>query len=206
MEKLKDPAMLLSITNSIALVGSSAYFYKQLESIKMDMAKVSGVLTTVLKKMSDMDKGIQHKDEAFHALNDQIKRINDQVDELASLDMFENMDIDMAELTAILEESGIIFERPSLSQKPRRSGDRRNPTQSRRDVPEERRDIRSRGFSSRSRDSDQRPQRGSFTRTQPPSRPDTRPVQRDDPSRADTTVDCAEDDDLINEVRRQQSR
>lgn len=127
MEKLKDPAMLLAVANSIGIVGTTAYFYKQLESLRLDLVKMSQSFTAVVRKVSEMEKGHQHNNEALHTLNDQIKGINQRLSELASLDNFEDMDVDIDEIISILTDHNINIERPSQSSR-RRSGDRRPPS------------------------------------------------------------------------------
>lgn len=229
MEKLKDPAMLLSVANTIGLVGTTAYFYKQLEAIRLDMIKMSQTITGVVRKLAEIEKGEQHKGEVLHTLNDQIKRINQQIEELPSFDSIDNLDVDMNELVATLEEHNIIIERPSQVQRPRRSGDRRprrtDDTDDRRD---DRRDTSSRRATVRSsdhsRDDRNRPEEQRQTRrSQPDSGRDTRsPSQGTDRRHVatmnsqrdfqvqDSRVEPAgyddADADIIGEIRRQQSR
>lgn len=215
MEKLKDPAMLLSVANSIGLIGTTAYFYKQLEAIRLDMVKMSQTLTGVLRKISEMEKGEQNKSEALHVLNDQIKRINEQIDELPSFDAIDNMDIDLSEIIAVLEENNISVERPSQIQRSRRSGDRRAPNRrnatepdvdDRREVAARRITVRSSDRSERSRsdlsrDTDLRPVRQTVRELRPqPTRTEPRQEQRSE------STGYEEDADLIGEVRRQQTR
>lgn len=223
MEKLKDPAMLLSVANSIGLIGTTAYFYKQLEAIRLDMVKMSQTLTGVLRKISEMEKGEQNKSEALHVLNDQIKRINDQIDELPSFDAIDNMDIDLSEIIAVLEENNIPVERPSQLQRTRRSGDRRVPN--RRNAPEpdidDRRETSARRANVRSSDRSDRSDRSRIDSSrdmdsrqivrQPiresrpqPMRNDPRQESRQE-QRGDSTG-YEDDADLIGEVRRQQTR
>jgi len=135
MEKIKDPAMLLSIANSIGLVGTTTYFYKQLESMRTDMVKISQTLGGVIRKMSELEKTDQHKTESLHSLNDQIKNISTALDDISTPSMNEDLDLDLNEIIVVLEEHNIVVERPSQNIKPYRSGDRRG--NSRRDVDHE---------------------------------------------------------------------
>ena len=202
MEKLKDPAMLLSVANSIGLIGTTAYFYKQLEAIRLDMVKMSQTLNGVVRKLSELEKGEQHKNEALHTLNDQIKRINDQIDELPSFDAVDNLDVDLTEIVTVLSEQNIQVERPSQQSRSRRSGDRRSarrPTDT-----DERRDNSARratAHSDRSRDMSTRD--SDLRSSRQPTR-ETRPA----PSRDQRIESGGYDDDadLIGEVRRQQNR
>lgn len=213
MERLKDPAMLLSVANSIGLVGTTAYFYKQLESIRLDMVKMSQTLTGILRKLTELEKGDQHKNEALHSLNDQIKRINDQIDDLPTFDNFDNMDLDLSELFAALEENNIPIERPSLIQRSRRSGDRRGSSRrqsvesdvdDRRDTSTRRNSARSNDRFSRdtSRDLDVRPRQN--TNRNVSSRKEHNSDRQD--TRNELLPNLYDDDaDLIGEVRRQQN-
>ena len=199
MEKLKDPAMLLSVANSIGLVGSTAYFYKQLEAIRLDMVKMSQTLTAVLRKVAEIEKGEQHKSETVHALGDQIKRLNEQIERLPSFGDFDNIDLDLTEIVDVLMENNISIERPSQASRGRRSGDRRD---SRREPSVERRYDRNprtpmtRSRPDTTRDSDTRAQSARTPRNPRDQRPQT--VKQD-------TRDVSYDDDLdlIGEVRRQ---
>ena len=193
MEKLKDPAMLLSVANSIGLVGTTAYFYKQLESVRIDMVKMADSLKAIARKMSEMEKGDQHKNDALHTLNDQVKRIDELVQELPSFEAMDNVDLDLSELYTVLEDNNIVIERPSLQPtygRGRKGGDRRVPRRMESDT-EDRRDIR----------------------RVPKALPETRPRPRD--SGRESTRDTRnprtepvssynDDSDLIEQVRRQQ--
>lgn len=185
---MKDPAMLLSIVSLVGLVGNTAYFYKQLESIRLDMVKMSQTLTGVLRKLSELEKGDQHKSEALHALNDQVKHINEQIDYLPSFDSMENMELDISELVAVLEENNIQVERPSEQTKSRRGGSRRHKRES---SDDRRRPVRSRDFDSRSSRLSSRDSTRDSAREHRASIPRTEPAYDDDA-------------DLIGEVRRQQ--
>lgn len=210
MEKLKDAAMLLSIANSIGLVGTTAYFYKQIEAVRLDMVKMSQTMTGVLRKLSEMEKGDQHKTEALHALNDQIKRINDQIDDLPSFDSMDNIDLDLTEIIAVLEDNNIQVDRPSLQTygRGRRSGDRRVPPARRPEIEtDDRREVRRtpRQRSELSRTSTRDQSRDSV-RDQ--SRDSTRDTSTRDQRALIPRVEPApsfdDDSDLIGEVRRQQ--
>lgn len=147
MEKIKDPAMLLSMTNSVGLVGITAYFYKQLEAQRNDMNKISQALGQVVKKLSEMEKGEQNRSEALHGLNDQIKQINDQIEDLPSFETLSDIDLDLSEIVSALDEANIIVERPSqLSgiRNQKRSNNKNNDYRSARQPIDERREINSR--------------------------------------------------------------
>ncbi|CAH6420761.1 Hypothetical protein HVR_LOCUS1283 [uncultured virus] len=230
MEKLKDPAMLLAVANSIGIVGTTAYFYKQLEALRLDLIKISQTLTGVVRKIGEIEKGQQHNSEALHTFNDQIKTINQRLTEIPSLEGIDELDLDIDELVAALSEHDIHVERPSQVPR-RRSGDRRAPPPRRVD-DEDRREISSRkptgrplsnstyGSTDRTRDDrssrtsardsrDVRDNRDARD-TRPTNRGDNRSGQRDNVSQDIRTEPASnyDDDDtsLIDQVRRQQTR
>ena len=124
MDKLKDPAMILAVTANIGVVGTSAYFYKQLESMRADIIKLSQTVNGLVRKSTEIEKGDQNKAEALYALNDQIKRINQVVDDFSLTE--ENIGTDLEEIIAVLGENNIQVERPSQAGRRLRSGDRRD--------------------------------------------------------------------------------
>lgn len=211
MEKLKDPAMLLSVANSIGIVGSTAYFYKQLETMRAEMVKMSQVLTTVLRKVAEVEKGDQHKNETIHALSEQIKRLNEQIERIPTFEHIDNIDVDISEIIDVLCENNIPVERPSQAPRGRRSGDRRDPRRDC-DIDDRRYDRREssartstmRSRTDTSRDFDSRPQSTRSARTQPAqSTQRPQPTPRQD-TRQDVKQETYDDDlDLIGEVRRQ---
>lgn len=133
MEKVKDPAMVLAIVNSVGLIGTSAYFYKQLEAVRTDMVKITQTLSSLARKVSEIEKHDQGKGEAMHALNEQIKNLNDCVEGLPSFTDFDNLNIDLDALVETLGDNEIEVVRPSLEPKsrPQRYDNRRQPPPSR---------------------------------------------------------------------------
>lgn len=205
MDKLKDPAMILAVTANIGVVGTSAYFYKQIEAIRADLIKMSQTLTGVVRKIAEIEKGDQNKGEALHTLSDQIKRINQSIDELPSFDsideLFENLDLDVNEIVSVMQNNGTEIERPSQSQRRIRNGDRR-------DRP--RRPTEADSFVSRStvRTTDRVRDRIRPSEIKTPSRRDTgRFAQTRSDPRMDPAGSSDDDErDLIDMIRRQQPR
>lgn len=203
MEKLKEPSMLLSVANSIGIVGITAYFYKQIEAQRLDLIKMSQTLTVIARKLAEMEKGEQHKGEALHTLNDQIKTINQQLENMPSFDTFNNMDDDVSEIIAVLEENNIPVDRPSQTVRSRRNGDRKHG--SRRTDEDDRMSSSSRRSNIRSSDRSYMKEEGRAS-----ARDDIRPSSRRDTSRDNRPRQelrqepCYDDDnDLINQVRQQ---
>jgi TolA-binding protein len=211
MEKLKDPAMILAITANIGVVGTSAYFYKQLEAIRADLVKMSQTLTGVVRKLAEMEKGDQHKGEALHTLNDQVKNINQAIEDLPSFESIDNLDIDLNEIIAVLEENNIPIERPSQARRIR-SGDRRDRPRRSNVMDDQMEAVRpessARRNTSRTSDRSRTDDRMRSDDVRTPSRRETmrQPQSRMDP-RTEPAQSYDEDDrDLIDIIRRQQTR
>lgn len=207
MEKIKDPAMILALTANIGVFGSSAYFYKQLEAIRADLVKMSQTLTGVVRKIAEIEKGEQHKGEALHALNDQVRRINQAIDELPSFEIMNDMEDDLNEVVTVLQENDIQVDRPSQTPRRIRSGDRRDHP--RRDSMDSiRQDQSGRRVVPRSTDRTRSVDRSRIddTRTSNRHEPMRQPSSRAD-SRTEPPQSYDEDDrDLIDIIRRQQPR
>lgn len=210
MEKLKDPSMLLSVANSIGIVGITAYFYKQIEAQRLDLIKMSQTLSAITRKLTEMEKGEQNKGEVLHTLNDQIKTINQQLENMPSFDTFNNVDDDLSEIIAVLEENNIPVNRPSQIVRSRRNGDRRHG--SRRMDEDDRMGSSSRRSSMRSSDRSYTREEGRASARddiRASSRRDTsrdnrqRPEPRQEP-RPEPNYD--DDNDIISQVRQQQTR
>ena len=114
MEKLKDNAMYLTVVNSVGLFGATTYFYKQLETMRSDMVKISQTLTGIVRKLAELEKGNQNKTEALHTLNEHVKRMNDALNDIPQIDKIEE---DLDEIVNVLTEHNIEVDRPSLHNK-----------------------------------------------------------------------------------------
>ena len=191
MEALKDKAMYLTVANSVGLFGATTYFYRQLETMKLDMVKISQTLTGIVRKLAEIEKGDQNKTEALHTLNEQIKRMNDELESIQLIDIIDN---DIEELVGVLQDNNINFERQSLQNKKqnkkqnnfRRDNDERKDTR-RKTVKNDKFIDKTRGDSFRDVDN------YSNSRL---SKDQRKPVKYEED----------EDEDLIGEVRKHQCR
>lgn len=200
MDKLKDPAMALSLANTAGLVGVTAYFYKQMEAMRADMIKVSQTLGGVVKKVTEMEKGDQNQREALHTLNNQIKDMTASLKEMPSINDFEDLNYDMQEVMDVLAESGMSLDFPSETRTPkvrRQKSSSRSSSRNRHRVPSpvSARPVRARrGHEDSSERSSSRNRR---TQTR-------RPVVAPERSRSSSDEDD-DDEDLINQVRKHQT-
>ena len=217
--------MLLSVANSVGLVGITAYFYKQLEAQRLDLIKISQTLTAVTRKVAEMEKGEQNKGEALHALNNQIKEVTQRIENMPTFDPVDNLDVDLDEIIYALEENNIRVDRPSQVVRPRRGGDRRGT--GRRQEEDDRPSSYGRRATARSSERSSTRDEGRFSgrdesrfsgrdesRVAPRGR-DTMPPARDFAPGQDyrhrqeqwsETSNYEEDNDIINQVRQQQTR
>jgi len=85
MDKLKDPAMLLSVINTVGLLGETFYFYKQVEAIHEDIAKLNTNVTKLVTTMADIKKLHLTTKEQNELLTSQVNQINNTVNNLSSL-------------------------------------------------------------------------------------------------------------------------
>jgi hypothetical protein len=115
MEKIKEPAMILSMVNSAGLVGVTAYFYKQIEVLRQDNNKVAGALQAILKKLTELEKDGQLKGEILHKIKDEVKEISEDLQNTVTVD---TLDADLSELVAVLGEHEIPVELPSHAPPP----------------------------------------------------------------------------------------
>ena len=195
MEALKDKAMYLTVANSVGLFGATTYFYKQLETMKLDMVKISQTLTGIVRKLSEIEKGDQNKTEALHTLNEQIKRMNDELESIQLIDIIDN---DIDELVNVLQDNNINFDRPSQQNKKqnKKQNNFRRDNDEKKDVRSLRKPIKNdkfidktRGDSFRDRDVD------NYSNSRL-SKDQRKPIKYEED----------EDEDLIGEVRKHQAR
>lgn len=196
MEKFKDPAMLLSIANTVGMVGTTYYFYKQLEYLGSELGKVSYSLQDIIRRTGTLEKKDMEKVEAFKLLS---TRINQVMEDLPDIDELDNLDMDITEIYEAMVEHEWQTERPSR----RRSGDRkvvrRNEIEhSRKDVSSIRKPRRQTFETLDGRSRNDREKVDRFDRTDRSDRRDRSEQTRD---RTDQTRE--DEIDLIREVRMQ---
>lgn len=124
MEVVKHPATVLSLVNTAAIVGVSAYLYKKTTVHDEDLEKITKSLAATVKKISetpDYQKPINELVGAFHELNRVYTRSRKQLDE--AFDIIEEQEQTIALLAEGLNQLGIPIELP---QRKSRGSSRRN--------------------------------------------------------------------------------
>jgi len=201
MEKIKDPAMLLSIANSIGLVGITAYFYKQIEAQRLDLLKLSQTLTVMAQKMTVTEKEDQGRKEALHVLNNQIREINQNLENVPTFEFADNMDYDLNEIIDALNEAGINVDRPSQVVRSRRGGERRKQSRRMNDEDEDDRQPSYARRNTRTPNSYIRDENRTSTRDE--QRGGNRNNRNRDVRQDQNNYE--DDSDIINQVRQQQT-
>lgn len=128
MEKMKDPAMLLSTADAIALVGVSYYFYKRLESTDAEIARISSGLAGLSNKVMELDKSLKGSDSTFtntfvstkKLIGDLERKLNDIPSTIPSMEDIYHLEDNIHEIVDALSQKQINV---NLSSK-KRSGDR----------------------------------------------------------------------------------
>lgn len=118
MEKMKDPAFLLSAAGAIGLIGNTVYFYKQIEALRESLTRMETSLNSVVGKVSKLEREDTHTKEAITTLGGQIKEFNSKLDQLPSLASVKNINTDIEDIIISLKDSGITVNRPNLTRLP----------------------------------------------------------------------------------------
>ena len=115
MESLKRPEMVLSVANTVGLIGVVTYFNKQQQSLQAELVKVSDHLSSTIKKIAELQGQCQQINKVVEMLNrfDTVVRdvrtlSEDTSDQLN--DLQEKVNDDAETLTGTLEESGIFVQ------------------------------------------------------------------------------------------------
>lgn len=133
MESAKQPATIISLANSIGLVGVTVYFYKQLALMQVQLAQLNTHVSTAIKELDALKKTgphIQQLGQAIGELNTGLGKIDALVKTLPVMDDIDVLGDDVDNVIQTLEQSGITVERGSSSRsRCSRSGhrDRRPP-------------------------------------------------------------------------------
>jgi len=138
METIKKPEVLLTAGNTVAIVGVSIYFYKQISAIKTELAELTEHLKTSVKKFADIQESTASRDEMKNYLTALNLKIEQTQKELKNLDSGEGVDLieeALEDLSDALNESGIEWTYPpKRRRRRRRAGGRKKKGKARRKV------------------------------------------------------------------------
>lgn len=121
MEMLKEPRNALATANLIGLIGSTAYFYKQMEVFRLDMIRLNDTLANVVHKITELEKRDGDKVDTLRSLSTQIKQLGERMEQVPSLRSVKNIENDLFDIVHSLESKGIEIE-ASVPETRRRGG------------------------------------------------------------------------------------
>jgi hypothetical protein len=127
MESAKQPATIISLANSIGLVGVTVYFYKQLALMQAQLAQLNTHLSTAIKELEGLKKTgphIQQLGQAISELNNGLGKLDTLVKTLPIMDDVDVIGDDVDNVIQTLEQSGITVERGSSRSRCSRTGHR----------------------------------------------------------------------------------
>jgi Tfp pilus assembly protein PilO len=119
MDVVKQPAMALSIINTVTIIGTTGWFYKQITSLQAEQAKINELLATTIKKLEDHQKVIIQIPKIIETLknmNIQINELKKAYDEISEKgeELDEMKDL-IDNITDTLNDNGISVDQPRKS-------------------------------------------------------------------------------------------
>jgi len=123
METVKDPAVLLGIGNTVAIVGLGLYFHKRQNVIETELEELSEHLKTSVKKFAESQKDVVSRGEMQRVLGELGRRVEETQKNIEkasnSSGDFEFLEEALENLSEVLEDGGVEWEFP-----PRKRGRR----------------------------------------------------------------------------------
>lgn len=118
MEKVKDPAMMLGVANSVGLVGSIYYFYKEIQAIRADQVKIARNVEKLIKSVGELEKNEQGRLETIKSVSTQVREMDKAINMLPSNDDLEQMGEEIEAVVQALNQSEIKLDLPHMGRKP----------------------------------------------------------------------------------------
>jgi len=123
METVKDPAVLLGIGNTVAIVGLGLYFHKRQNVIETELEELSEHLKTSVKKFAESQKDVVSRGEMQRVLGELGRRVEETQKNIEKASNsggdFEFLEEALENLSEVLEDGGVEWEFP-----PRKRGRR----------------------------------------------------------------------------------
>lgn len=110
METAKKPEVLLGAGNTVAIVGLSIYFYKQLAAIKAEMDELSEHLKTSVNTFMNLKNSTFTREqfaETANALNTKIEETNKSISKIGNDDGMEMIEQALEDLSDELSGMGL---------------------------------------------------------------------------------------------------
>ena len=123
MDKLKDPALLLSSANTVAIFGGLLYMYKWNSALQSDLVQLHGVLKATIEKVEELDK----RNTGSAQLIGAIRRIgaNLQAHDDEMKHVVETLNLNTDNLHMIAEKQGIPLKKKKKKKKSNHHGTHR---------------------------------------------------------------------------------
>jgi len=135
MEKLKDPSMIVGTVALVSSLGSTFYFYHEIENMKKELTVISTTLNTLSAKVARSEKLDVGRTEVLQTLDNRIGELARRIDQLPTYDEHVDTREDIDELVASLRDNNIDVVLPSQggpqsarSSRDSRRGSRGTPT------------------------------------------------------------------------------
>lgn len=125
MDKLKEPSMLLSVVNTVGMVGAVAYLYKQIEAMRLDYLKMAENMNKIGQKIIQMEKGNRDNSDIIHKLTEEMKKLNDTIENVPRFEDVNDIKQDIDDVVSSLCDHNINIELQSQLPPPPPSNVRR---------------------------------------------------------------------------------
>lgn len=105
MEVVKKPETIISLINSVALMGASLYFYRRINGLEQELEKNTEHLASTIKKVGDLQLTKQHIKQladAIKSLNNTMGGHRNEISQLRHLTNFQHEQI--KELQGVVEK------------------------------------------------------------------------------------------------------
>jgi hypothetical protein len=129
MDSIKKPEMLLSLSNTVAIIGSVIYFYKQISSLNAEVEKLTEMLKTSVKKLTALQEKTLTPEQVKEALVpfgqkvEQVHQTSSLVSETCMADL-EYLEEALESLIDSLKEQGVEVSLPRKKKGGKRAGKR----------------------------------------------------------------------------------
>lgn len=110
MDKLKDPAMILSIANSSAIIGITAYFYQQQIMTNNNLKELSGRIAVAIKELDNvknMSTQTLVLGNNIDVVNKSLHQIKKRCDDFATQDDFTGVTDNIEKILQALKDQGL---------------------------------------------------------------------------------------------------
>lgn len=216
MEKIKDPAMILSIVDAAAIVGLTAYTYNAIKEVKEKQVEQTKTIQTLLTKINRLENDRKGLDNTVNTIDNEVKSLRDDVSSSSTIEQLDELQADLEAIVTTLKDKQIEVKLPSAEIKyyPPVRSPRRQVEPSRRSVSFQDEELSSAQSANRSgrrqvqasqaspRSNQRAPQRQAPPPKQPVNRPQSSRPRQVQPEPDDRQYDDDEDEsDALQDYR-----